>query len=255
MSKQNLHRTPNATAVAVAVAKHRQLASEPSSTEESVSEQPNLTSEPASELSSTEEPVSEQPSSTSDNQNLENDFKGFIAGTNTEDKLLYFKKAIDDQLLKIAEQVVNELVSSYKKLSPERQKLFLEKIGCFPKNPGKKATSTGDKKSREKNPYHGYEDINIRGVDYKVALRINTEANDFWNTGNPKSKTWMKDLDPKQRREKFGGFEQLEKNPELLEEFARIPGAVLVKEAGDTYKNYDGKPADVGQPTTAENAE
>ena len=104
-------------------------------------------------------------------------------------------------------------------------------------------------------PNSGYKDIEIAGVKYKVALLINTDAQEFWRYGNPEQTAWLTGLETEQRYAKFGGVERLKNNPELLEEFARIPGAVLVKQADESYKKYDGKPADAEQPTTAENAE
>lgn len=225
---------------------------------------------------SSSEPVSEQQSSTEESVNDSEQqisteesvsytpmiwdigykaFQTFILDI-TKEQLLICKKDIDTQLLSIDKKFAANVVLDFNKISPELKKSVFDELGVVPKNkPGKKATSTGDKKPRKRDPNSGYKDIEIAGVKYKVALLINTDAQEFWRYGNPEQTAWLTGLKTEQRYAKFGGVERLKNNPELLEEFARIPGAVLVKQADDTYKNYDGKPADAEQPTTAENAE
>ena len=238
MSKQDYQAKTNAEKAKFD--QHRKPASEPSSTEESVND---------SEQQSSSEPVSEQQSSTSGNQNLKNDFKAFISDTNTEDTLLDFKKDIDNQLLKIAEQAVNELVSSYKAISPERQKLFLDKIGAVLKQKHERNTSQ-EQPEKQKDPY-GYKAIKIDGVDYKVAKFINTETKTIWKSGNPTA-PWLKDLSSEARLKQFGTVEKLQEKPELLDEFALIPKAVYVKQADGKYVPYRGKQPVDAKPTVEE---
>ena len=244
MSKQKFQAKTNAEKAGAA--QYRKPASELSLTEESVSEQPSLTSEPASDNPPYADGTPWEPHHAA--------FKQAILEF-TKEQLLICKKDIDTQILSIDNKFAENFVFDFNKIPPELKNFVLDKIGATPKNPGKKATSTGDKKPRKRDPNSGYKDIEIAGVKYKVALLINTDAQEFWRYGNPEQTAWLTGLTTEQRYEKFGGVERLEKNPELLEEFARIPGAVLVKQADDTYKNYDGKPADAEQPTTAENAE
>lgn len=85
-----------------------------------------------------------------------------------------------------------------------------------------------------------------------VAPLINIEANDFWKSGNPDQKPWLKGLSKEERIEKFGSVEKLKENSELLEEYARIPKAVYIKRANGEYEQYAGTPADVEQSTPVE---
>lgn len=219
-------------------------------------------SEPVNEhQSATDEPVndSEQPISTDEPvidetwKQYHESFKESILGL-TKDQLLIWKNDIDTQLFSIDKKFAENLVLDFNKVSPELQKFILAEIGVTPKKPSKKATSTSGKKPRKINSYRGYKDIQIEGVDYKVALLINTDAQEFWRYGNPDQTPWLVGLKKEQRYAQFGSVEQLEKNPELLNEFARIPEAVLIKQANGDYENYSGKTAD-SEPAYVEDSE